>query len=199
MVVAVAYDFRADPILGNALRYWEHKRGDRRMPPRRDLDPTEIPSLLSHLQMIDVIDRGARFRYRLVGTTLVETFGFDYTGRFADELFSGVRRDFVQKIYRIVCDERCPVFLHNVYQTMKHHSLIGMRLFLPLSNDGEEVNIILSACRIELPSGAAGAWGTAIFDTTQYHMEIVKPAGPAGRNSPQTITAYRTGSGIGSH
>jgi hypothetical protein len=199
VAVAVAYDFRADPILGNALRYWECKRGDRRMPSRRDLDPTEIPRLLSHLQMIDVIDYGARFRYRLVGTTLVETFGFDYTGRFADELFSGVRRDFVQNIYRTVCDERCPVFLHNVYQTVKHYSLVGMRLFLPLSNDDEEVNIILSACRIELPSGAAGAWGTAIFDTTQYHMEIVDPTCPARLNPPQTITTYRTGPGMGSH
>lgn len=175
----MAYDFRADPILGNALSYWERKRGDRRIPSRRDIDPTEIPRLLSHVQMIDVIDRGARFRYRLVGTALVEAFGQDYTGRFADELFSGVRRDFVHKIYRTVCDERCPVFLHNVYWTVKDLSLVGMRLFLPLSTDGEEVSIILSACRIELSSGAAGVWGTAIFDTARYHMEIVDTERPA--------------------
>lgn len=179
-MVAVADDYRADPILGEALRYWHGKRGGRLMPARRDIDPTEIPRLLAHLQMIDVIDRGARFRYRLVGTAIVETFGQDYTGRFVDEQFLGARGDFIQKIYRTVCDERRPVFLRNDYRTAKGLSIVAVRLFLPLSQDGEQVSIIVGACRFELPRGAlAGTWGSATLDGTRYHLEVVDPACPA--------------------
>src|ERR1700736_619243 len=85
------YDFRADPVLRAALAYWEGKRGDRPMPQRGDIDPDELRPVLSHLQITEVIDGGSRFRYRLVGTAIVEAFGAEFTGRYVDELMSGER------------------------------------------------------------------------------------------------------------
>lgn len=180
MVVAVADDYRADPILGEALRYWQRKRGHRPMPSRRDIDPTEIPRLLAHLQLIEVIDRGARFKYRLVGTAIVDSFGQDYTGRFVDEQFPGARGDFIQKVYRAVCETRRPVFLRNDYKTARDLPIVAMRLFLPLSQDSQQVDIVMGACRFDFARGAAaGTWGSATLDGTRYHMEIVDPACPA--------------------
>lgn len=171
------YDYCADPRLGEALRYWERKRGDRLMPRRCDIDPTEIPHLLAHVQLVEVVDRGARFRYRLVGTAVADTFGQDYTGKFLDEQFSGPRREFIEKVYRTVLDTRRPVFLRNDYRTATGLPIVASRIFMPLSDSGEQVNIILVACKFESPRGAiAGTLGSAALDGIRYFLEVVEPA-----------------------
>ena len=38
-----------------ALQYWLEKKGDRPMPGRRDLDPIEMPGLLPHVILLDVL------------------------------------------------------------------------------------------------------------------------------------------------
>src|ERR1051325_9903462 len=65
-------------------RYWDGKRGARAMPARRDLDPSEIVRLLPHIYMVDVQSDPLRFRYRLIGTAIVNLLGRDYTGRMVD-------------------------------------------------------------------------------------------------------------------
>ena len=57
--------------------YWLAKRGDRAMPARKDINPAEIPVLLPYLVIVDKAED--RFRYRLVGTAVVEQFGHDFT------------------------------------------------------------------------------------------------------------------------
>jgi hypothetical protein len=67
------------------------------MPCKRDIDPIELPpKILPNLQLIEVIDRGVRFRYRLIGTALAEAYGRDFSGRYPDELFPDDRLNFVQ-------------------------------------------------------------------------------------------------------
>jgi hypothetical protein len=74
------------------------------MPCKRDVDPTEMPrELLPSLQIIDVIDGGERFRYRLVGTALVAAYGEEFTGKCSDELLCGERLRFINELYRAVC------------------------------------------------------------------------------------------------
>ena len=76
----------ADVRLRALFGYWREKRGDGTMPARADLDPLEIPTLLPIVGLVDVLDGGARFRYRLVGTEIVDVDGHDATGRFLDEV-----------------------------------------------------------------------------------------------------------------
>jgi hypothetical protein len=170
----MTYDYRADPILGQTLAYWVRKRGARSMPRRRDIDPAEIPRLLPNLQLIDVL--GDRFRYRLIGTALVEAFGRDYTGAYPDELFTDPRRDFICGLYRSVRDAGRPMFLRNRYHTNKDIDLIANRLYLPLSEDDRRVSMILGAATFEFGVGAdpvLGAWGSAALDTSLAETELV--------------------------
>ncbi|MDB5409992.1 MAG: hypothetical protein JWL84_4904 [Rhodospirillales bacterium] len=63
-----------DPTLSTFYRYWEARCGSRAVPRRSDIDPSDIRALLRNLQLVDVIDRGERFRFRLVGTAIVTAY-----------------------------------------------------------------------------------------------------------------------------
>ena len=59
--------------LGAVLRYWEKKRGKRRMPARRDIDPIEMDRrVLPQLMLCEVSAHGNLVRFRLVGTSLAK-------------------------------------------------------------------------------------------------------------------------------
>jgi hypothetical protein len=168
------YDFRADPVLRAALAYWEGKRGDRPMPQRGDIDPDELRPVLSHLQITEVIDGGSRFRYRLVGTAIVEAFGAEFTGRYVDELMSGERDSFVHACYRAVCASRRPAFVRSKYATTKTIDLTANRLLVPLSENGTGVSQILGALTFEFARPfAAGQGHQAQIDLSQSYVDIL--------------------------
>jgi hypothetical protein len=172
--LSLKFDYRSDPILKAALEYWRRLRGLGELPRRRDIDPTTLPKLLPHLQLIDVVESGTRFRYRLVGTALVTAFGKEYTGKHLDELFKGERLAYATHVYSTVCARRRPVFLRNRYSTTKDVAMTANRLYMPLSDDGCSVNIILGALTFEWGCVAAfGTWGGAQLDPSTATLEIV--------------------------
>ena len=174
----MTYDFRSDLILGPALAYWIRKRGPRAMPCKRDINPTEMPpKLLRNLQIIDVIDAGARFRYRLVGTASVEAHGRDYTGKYPEDLLDGDRLKFLLRIYRTVYETKSPVFSRNGYYTARGNTLFANRIYMPLSDDGINVHHILGVLMFE--SGIAingGLWAESQLDPFAQYIEPIEIA-----------------------
>ena len=77
-----------DPRLRRLFDYWFGKFRDGRLPSRTDIDLTEIPDLLGHINIIEVERDGGRlrFRYTLWGTAVTELFGRDYTGHYLDDI-----------------------------------------------------------------------------------------------------------------
>ncbi|MEQ9334568.1 PAS domain-containing protein [Thalassobaculum sp.] len=73
---------RASDAAVHLYDYWMSKRRDQDdLPSRDDIRPEEIKPLLPYLWIMD-FDRPTRtFRYRLIGTAVVEGVGEDYTGR----------------------------------------------------------------------------------------------------------------------
>ena len=175
---SMPYGYRADPILGGALAYWRKKRGSRSMPSRRDIDPVDVPTLLPNLQLIEIVG-GARFRYRLIGTALVQAFGRDYTGRYLDDLVQGPRAPVVTEVYNTVLTARKPVFLRSRYHTARDVDLIANRLYLPLSGDDSEVNMILGALTFDfgMITAVAGAWGSARLAPDGAEVEVLNVEG----------------------
>ena len=143
------------------------------MPARRDFDPAAVPALLPHLQLIDIVD--GRFRYRLVGTALVDAFGRDYTGQYPDELFEGPRAQMISDVFERVRQARRPMFLRSRYVTARNIDLIADRLYLPLSGDGRDVDMILGALAFASPAPepVAGAWGSARLTSAGAQLEVV--------------------------
>lgn len=118
--------------------YWQAKANGK-VPSRSDIDPVDVRELLPNLLMIDMLGDPARFRFRLVGTRVVQYTGFDFTGRYLDELvFQG--RDFLEQCYRRMLSERRPIFGHYAWLVRsRHFGQCEFGLF-PLSDDGATVN-----------------------------------------------------------
>ncbi len=118
--------------------YWQAKAKGK-VPSRSDVDPVDVRELLPNLMMIDMVGEPVRFRYRLVGTRVVQYTGFDFTGRCLDEMvFQG--RDFMEQCYRRLVAEKRPIFGHYAWLVRsRHFGQCEFGLF-PLSDDGATVN-----------------------------------------------------------
>ncbi len=144
-----------NPVLKGFVDYWNRKRSGREMPSRADIDPVEIPKLLPHLTLIDVVDGGSRFRFRLVGTALVQGYGRDYTGLYSDEVSppASPHRDALSSLYRSVCNGRKPVFVRARYRMPNGLTTNSDRILAPLSRDGQAVDMLISALTFDYGRG----------------------------------------------
>ncbi len=124
-------------------RYWDNKRGSRRMPRRADIDPVEMVAFLSALMIVDVVADERRYVYRLVGTREVDARGRDPTGRPVGEAFLGSSRERVLANYDRVQLTGRPHIDTSTVITIKDRLDNSHVIFLPLSEDDQTVSQIL--------------------------------------------------------
>lgn len=124
-------------------QYWDGRRGARLMPRRADIDPIEMRDWLARMALIDVAAGGERFRYRLVGTALTELRGSDPTGLAVEAAWPAEDAEIVLAAYRQVVAQKAPVFCHPARQVRRDQDPAVGVMLLPLSNDGERVDVIL--------------------------------------------------------
>lgn len=124
-------------------QYWDSRRGPRPMPRRADIDPLEMRDWLSRIALIDVKDGGEAFRYRLVGTALTELRGSDPTGLEVESAWPAEDAEVVLAAYRQVAAQKGPVFCHPARQIRRDQDPAVGVMLLPLSNDGDNVDVIL--------------------------------------------------------
>ena len=124
--------------------YWLRKCGDRRMPSRDDIDPTEMaPIWLPSICLVDVVPNERRYVYRLVGTEEVEIRGEDPTGKSVGEHFFGNSAEDALSCYDRVVQHRAPFLDATPFKAVTGRYVTDETIFLPLSDDGINVNKIL--------------------------------------------------------
>jgi hypothetical protein len=129
--------------LQRLYEYWAARRGDRLMPARGDIDPIDLKELLPLLILIDVVSDSRRYVYRLVGTHEVEMRGSDPTGKAVHEAYYGESSDTTTAYLDHVVRTRQPLLYRGIYQPFRTRTQREDVLFLPLSHDGETVNMIM--------------------------------------------------------
>lgn len=133
------------PVLGPLLRYWNDKRGaERVMPERKDIDPLEMGArLLPHLLLSDLLDRGNRVRFRVVGTNIVRRWGFEPTAKYLDE---GLGPYFATlgELHHACFAERAPIYSVSAFRWGVNRELEAHHLVLPLAKGGFEPAIALA-------------------------------------------------------
>lgn len=136
------------PTLAFLRDYWEKKRGTRRMPSRADIRPSELKEHLGWVIMVDVLPGAKDFRYRLIGTLVTEYFLNESTGKTVTEAFAKLGPaviEGVQAVMRATVREKVPILTRGDEDTFAPGFEAFEALFLPLSDDGENVNVILHA------------------------------------------------------
>lgn len=131
-----------NPKLVSLLNYWESKRNGRLMPARADIDVTELRRWLGELHLLDVLQNPLRFVYRVYGTNVAPPRDADMTGRSVDE-FPPALRDLVKPGYIEVMTARAPLYRTHTYAA-KDRFVRRERLILPLSDNGTDVNMVLT-------------------------------------------------------
>lgn len=124
--------------------YWSGKRGGRRWPSREEILPSEIPALLPYIVLADVLQEGAAFRLRLVGTDVA--FGVDPTGLLLHEAVpAGVYGDHITALFRRGAAGPGALYSRTRYD---YADVTGprsiARLFMPLSADGSTIDKLMA-------------------------------------------------------
>src|SRR5262245_53949282 len=129
--------------LRNLYEYWNARRGARSMPARSDLDPVDLKPILPVLLLIDIVADARRYTYRQVGTREVEMRGNDPTGKAIQDAYYAESPEETARYLDRVVQTRAPVLYRGTYQPLSTRTQREDVLFLPLSTDGETVNMIM--------------------------------------------------------
>lgn len=135
-----------DPRIRAIHTYWHSIRpADTRLPGRRDLDPLDIPSLLTHVWLADIERAPFRVRFRLVGSAIVKAVGRDLTGAYFDECFDDFENSEPHDTLFEVCNNGAPTWRRGpAMLTRRGYNVKQIeRIFLPLAADGETVDMML--------------------------------------------------------
>ena len=139
----------ADPrfrIARQVQAIWESLGGDG-LPDRRQVDPLAIgPALLPSVVLIDVLDGGNDYRWRLFGSRHEREYGANLTGVTILEL---ERVNPTATSFRRVLDRtvslRAPCPFELFYQNLGHVDRHALGVMMPLTDGSDAVTVLLGA------------------------------------------------------
>jgi hypothetical protein len=135
------------PKVRELYEYWANIRaGGNKLPGRADFDPMRVAHLLPHVMLLDVAGQPPRFRYRLIGTRMVDSLGGDLTGQWLDQAHAQGGKAPHFPAYEKVAIEGA----HDWRRGKPHFSSYidkcteMERVFLPMAANGRDVDMILT-------------------------------------------------------
>ena len=145
----------ADAITSERLKslfaYWTRLRGGRFAPPRSELKPAQMREQLGWLWLMDVVDGGHDFRFRMGGDRVIQFFGRRLAGTTlralqpASPAFYGRFFDLVS----LATNNGKPVLGGPTQTAYEPRAFLEVEaLILPLSDDGKMVTGLLGSIEI---------------------------------------------------
>ena len=122
-------------------------------PPRRRLaDAFSLKPWLGNLMILQPVDGGADFAYRLYGTAIAEVAGFDMTGRRVSE-FASRTGAFFLTTYRRCLETDAPWLTHNLGEHAKRF-VVWERLILPFATEDGGRHLVVANMPISVAKPA---------------------------------------------
>jgi hypothetical protein len=137
--------------------YWRARRSaEHAIPLRSAFDPTELRELLPNIVIIQVERAPLRFRYRLVGTRVVEFNKLDFTGLYLGAIGWQEEQQIVDTCVDVVSSKQP---LCGFYSWTLKNGAMGKCEFgiFPFSQDGKTVTQIFGIEDYEFPRDYSGA------------------------------------------
>jgi hypothetical protein len=137
------------PKLQRLHQDWLDRRQGRTMPSRADFDILDLGYILGDLNLLDVLYEPLRFQFRVHGSNATARLGFDLTGRTVDDYPDPEYRNIVAEHYTSAVRSKAPLrILHDPYR-VRDRVLRWEGLILPLSDDGERVNMLMVGLSVD--------------------------------------------------
>jgi hypothetical protein len=140
----------ASPRLRAFYAYWRGLAPAGAVPAYSGFDVVHVPrALLPFLILLEVLDAGADFRYRVVGTGVVEAIGRDFTGETVHEYSHRHEPPGVAEGYRHVRSLQAPDLYQGTLEAVGKGFIRYERLAVPFTGDAGDVEHILACFQFE--------------------------------------------------
>jgi len=138
------------PELQEFLDYWLAKHGPRgELPSRAQIDPSEIPTILTGIALCDVervnTSLGYRFKYRLLGTRHSVVNPSDFSGRYVEDVHYPDEAVPIIGAFCLVVERKLPHYWRRERVSRRDPSVRTPyeRIIVPLASDGVTVDMLL--------------------------------------------------------
>lgn len=120
---------------------WHAKHVNNRIPARGDFSLEELAPFMGRLALLDVVDGGRDFRFRLFGTGIADDYRAEMTGKLVSEYRDGYREPILRG-YTAALETRRPY--RDVVEVIDgFRQVTWSRLVLPLAREGIDVEMLM--------------------------------------------------------
>jgi len=141
-IVHATLPVEAAPSLHSLHALWESRRRGRAVPARQDIDVLELRQWLGWLTVMDMVDDGDDFIYRIFGTSQAAQIGMDLTGRRASAC-PAVTASFLDRLRQAAAVAR-PIFGVRVIEvSARGYAYRWQRLILPLTRQTADIDAFM--------------------------------------------------------
>lgn len=130
------------PVLRDLLAYWEALPGGPRFPLASAIDPLQMRTVLGLVMLLEPVDGGRDFRYRVYGTGIAERSGIDVTGQTVGAIAENPLPDYFLASYRACLSRPEPLHIQHVPPDRVHVEHWD-RLILPLDDGQGQVSRLI--------------------------------------------------------
>jgi hypothetical protein len=142
----VALSDLRQPVVREAFDTWTRVKGERRMPSRADMTPRVMRGFLKYMCLLEVLEEGREFRFRVSGDVVNVQQGMALQGITTAEWDARVPGFglHMRRVYQRVYRRREPLAYRGLY--LRHadqHTFSHESLMAPLGDDGETVDHVI--------------------------------------------------------
>lgn len=139
--------------LAGVLAAWKQVSKGRMAPKREEITPALVKNALPWIWMIDTVDGGRDFRFRLAGDRIIQFMGRRYAGSLLSEFIGEPFFQHMRHILVACVEQKRPLMVGPGRSKMKGREYLELEvLALPLSENSEQVSTIFGAMEIRAPS-----------------------------------------------
>ena len=124
-----------------AFQFWLDAKGSQALPPQSAIVPTQLPrGTVANFSVVSVEDGPKRFRYRLLGTAIIQAWGEDLTGRFCEDVSGGAE---MAARVQLCVDTRRPYYSQGPLKYAVNYFKFFAVLVMPFAGPNGEVSRLL--------------------------------------------------------
>jgi hypothetical protein len=150
-----------DPMVLEVLNYWYARRGIRKMPAPRDIDPIDFARHMPHLMMLQVDHDPFKLTYRLIGEEVAHSHGANFRGRSVLDIDEQIPHlgTMLHELYKAVATLCRPIGVGGTMEFGGRGHMTFEAAYMPLSVEGERTDRIFTVTSYK-PLSAAERFAT---------------------------------------